>query len=191
MKNSVGAVSLVFPNPVLVVGTYDIDGRANALTLAWGGVAASEPPAVCIAVRPSRYSHEALHRTRAFTVNLPSARYAAEADYFGIVSGSKVDKFATTGLTPVHGTLVDAPYIAEFPYVMECAVTHAVELGTHTLFVGEVKDVKVDNSLLADDGTINWSNADILTFDAAARAYRAPGEAVAQAFNVGKKFISR
>jgi len=191
MKKNVGIVGLIFPSPVLVIGTYDINGKPNVLTVAWGGVASSDPASISIAVRPSRYSHEALLRTKAFTVNLPTVQYAAEVDYFGIVSGRKANKFATTGLTPVRGEHVDAPYIAEFPYVMECEVTHTIDLNAHTLFIGEVKGVKVDDVLLDIDGNISWEDARLLTFDALARNYRAPGEHIAQAYQVGKKFISR
>ena len=191
MKKNVGILELVFPNPVLVVGTYDINGDPNVITLAWGGIAASDPASISIAVRPSRYSHEALLRTRAFTVNLPTVKYAAAVDFFGIVSGRKVNKLATTGLTPVRGEHVDAPYIQEFPYNMECEVTHDLDLGSHTLFIGEIKNVKVDDSLLDVEGTLSWEDAQILTFDAMGREYRAPGVHVAEAFQVGKKFISR
>jgi flavin reductase (DIM6/NTAB) family NADH-FMN oxidoreductase RutF len=181
MKKSLGARSLIYPNPVLVVCTYDENGKANGATLAWGGIASSGPSAVSIAVQPIRYTYEALLKRRAFTVNLAPAKYAAEADYFGIVSGRDYDKFAETGLTAVRSELVDAPYIAEFPYALECVVTHTLDLGVHTLFIGEVKDVKSD----AD----SWGDFDLLTFDAASRDYRIPGKAVAKAFDSGKKFI--
>ena len=191
MKKNISVTERIFPTPVLVVGTYDVNGKPNAITLAWGGVAASDPAAISIAVRPSRYSHEALMRTKVFTVNLPSARHADEVDFFGIVSGRKIDKFAATGLTPVRSEHVNAPYILEFPYIMECEVTHTLDLGSHTLFVGAVKGVKVDESLLDADNNLVWENAQILTFDAMRREYRSPGECVAQAFEAGTRFIDR
>jgi flavin reductase (DIM6/NTAB) family NADH-FMN oxidoreductase RutF len=191
MKKSLGINSIVFPNPVLVVGTYDVTGKPNAVTLAWGGIASSEPASVSIAVRPSRHSHEALVRSGAFTVNLPAVEQAAYADYFGIVSGRDVDKFLATGLTPVHGKVVDAPYIEEFPYNLECRVTHSLDLGAHTLFVGEIVDTKIDQVYVGSDGKASWEDARLLTFDAMARVYRAPGEVVANAFAVGKKWIAR
>ncbi|MDR2109205.1 MAG: flavin reductase family protein [Coriobacteriales bacterium] len=191
MKKSLGAESIIFPNPVLVVGTYDITGKANAVTLAWGGIACSNPPAVSIAVRPSRHSHEALVRTKAFTVNLPSVEQAAYADYFGIVSGRDVDKFRATGLTPVRGERVDAPYIEEFPYNLECKVTHSLELGTHTLFIGEVVDVKIDQTYVDENGKASWEAARLLSFDSRGRLYRAPGEVVADAYSVGRRWMAR
>jgi flavin reductase (DIM6/NTAB) family NADH-FMN oxidoreductase RutF len=191
MKKSLGQASLLFPNPVLVVGTYDIQGKPNAITLAWGGIASSGPAAVSIAVRPSRYSYEALMRSGAFTINLPTVAQAAYADYFGIVSGSDTNKFETTGLTPVHGTIVDAPYIEEFPYNMECRVVQSLDLGEHTLFIGEVLETRIEQTFVSKDGQASWDDARLLTFDAMSRSYRAPGEIVAPAFEVGKKWIAR
>jgi flavin reductase (DIM6/NTAB) family NADH-FMN oxidoreductase RutF len=183
MKKSIGTPSLVFPNPVLVVCTYDANGRANAATLAWGGIASSGPAAVSIAVQPPRYTYEALMKRRAFTVNLAPAKYAAEADYFGIVSGRDADKFAVTGLTAVRSDIVDAPYIDEFPYALECEVTHTLDLGVHTLFIGAIRDAKID-----DTATEMWKGFDLITFDAASRDYRLPGASVGKAFEIGNKF---
>jgi flavin reductase (DIM6/NTAB) family NADH-FMN oxidoreductase RutF len=184
VKKSIGAKSLIFPNPVLVVCTYDANGKANAATLAWGGIASSGPAAVSIAVQPSRYTYAALMNRKAFTVNLATAKYAAEADCFGLVSGRDYDKFAVTGLTPVKSDLVDAPIIAEFPYSLECVVAHTLDLGMHTLFIGEIKDAKIE-----EGAAELWSGFELLTFDAASRDYRIPGRAVAKAFESGKKFI--
>lgn len=190
MKKSMGRRERIFPNPVLVVCTYDEQGEPNAVTLAWGGVASSGPESVSIAVRPSRYTWEALKRTKAFTINLPSIEHAAEVDYFGLVSGRDVRKFATTGLTPVRGEYVDAPYIAEFPFCMECSVTHELDLSAHTLFIGKVEDVKINEELMGEKGAILWDQAKILSFDSGLRVYRAPGEVVGDAYSIGKKYIS-
>ena len=189
MKKSIGISERLFPSPVIVVGTYNEYGEPNAATFAWGGTASSEPQSVSIAVRPSRYTYEALQRTKAFTVNLPSVEYASAVDYFGLVSGRNARKFAVTRLTPVHGEYVDAPSIAEFPFSMECEVTHVLDLGVHSLFVGAVKDIKVDELFLDDWGNFQFEEARILTYDSAIRAYRDPGKVVGRAFSIGKKYI--
>ena len=56
-----------------------------------------------------------------------------------------MDKFSATGLTPVKSDLVDAPYVKEFPLVIECKVIKIVEIGLHTEFIGEIMDVKADS----------------------------------------------
>jgi len=87
------------PTPVLVVGTYDKEGRPNAMTAAWGGICCSRPPCLAIALRKATYTYGNVVARKAFTINIPSARQAAEVDYFGMVSGKERDKFAMTGLT--------------------------------------------------------------------------------------------
>ena len=144
MKKSMGAKTILYPTPVLVVGTYDAEGRANAMTAAWGGVACSKPPCVSVSLRAATASHGNIMARHAFTISLPGEANVAEADYCGIVSGRDHDKFAELGLTAVRSDLVDAPYIAEFPLVLECTVVAVHELGLHTQFIGEVRDVKVD-----------------------------------------------
>jgi flavin reductase (DIM6/NTAB) family NADH-FMN oxidoreductase RutF len=187
MKTSIGVREMIFPNPVMIVGTYDKDGAPDAAAFAWGGVASSDPAAISVAVRPSRYTYENLNLKKAFTISLPSPEYAAEADYFGIVSGRDVNKFEKTGLTPVAGEYVDAPYIGEFPVNIECAVSHSLDLGAHTLFIGEIKDIKVDESLAPDVKGL-WGAARVLTYDSFALSYRLPGEEIAKAFSCGLKF---
>ena len=59
-----------------------------------------------------------------------------------------MDKFAATGLTPAKSDLVDAPYVKEFPLVIECKVLKIVEIGLHTEFIGEIVDVKADSDVL-------------------------------------------
>jgi flavin reductase (DIM6/NTAB) family NADH-FMN oxidoreductase RutF len=187
MKKSIGVRETIFPNPVMIVGTYDRDGVPNAAAFAWGGVASSDPASLSVAVRPSRYTHENLMTKKAFTINLPSPEYVDEADYFGIVSGRNVNKFEKTGLTPVKGEHVDAPYIDEFPINIECSVSHILDLGAHTLFIGKVKDIKVDEALSADLKGL-WAASQTLTYDSLALSYRLPGEEAAKAFSCGLKY---
>ena len=120
MKKSFGAKTLVYPTPVWVIGTYDKGGKANAMTIAWGGVCSSSPPCVAVSLRKATYTHGNILERKAFTVNVPSAAQAKIADYLGMVSGRTVDKFAAAELTAVKGDKVDAPYIQEFPLILEC-----------------------------------------------------------------------
>ena len=153
MKKSIGAKTFVFPAPVFVVGSYDKSGRPDAMVVAWGGICCSKPPCVAISIREATYTYGNIMARKAFTISIPSEEYIKEADYFGIVSGRTEDKFAATRLTPVKSGLVDAPYVKEFPFVVECSVIQIVKLGSHTMFVGEIKDVKADEAVLGNNGT--------------------------------------
>lgn len=188
MKQSLGAKTLAQPTPVWVVGSYDATGRANVMTVAWGGICCSSPPCLTVSIRKERHSYPAVLARRAFTVSVPGERHAAEADYMGMVSGSVVDKFAATGLTPVRSELVDAPYVAEFPLVIECKLLQTVDLGAHTQCIGEIMDVKADAEILGPDGHIDLARLAPLVFAPGASQYFGVGAVVGQAFSLGRKF---
>src|SRR5512140_566968 len=102
MKKSLGAKTLVYPTPVFVVGTYDPSGKANVMTASWGGICCSQPPCVAVSLRKATYSYGNIVSRKAFTISIPSEEQAPQADYFGLVSGRNVDKFAAMKLTPVR-----------------------------------------------------------------------------------------
>jgi len=186
MKKSLGAKTLMYPTPVLVVGTYDADGRANAMTAAWGGIACSKPPCVSVSLRAATASHANIMQREAFTISLPGESNTAQADFCGIYSGRDHDKFAELGLTAVRSTLVDAPYIAEFPLVLECKVVAVHELGLHTQFIGEILDVKADEAVLTPEGGVDIELLKPILFAMGLQSYFGIGELVGKAYSIGK-----
>ncbi|MBP7528192.1 MAG: flavin reductase family protein [Syntrophorhabdaceae bacterium] len=191
MKKSLGARTVLVPAPVLVVGTYDKDGRPNVMTVAWGGTCCSSPPCIDIALRKATHSYQSILDRKAFTVHVTPERYLTEADYFGIVSGRDVDKFAATGLTAVRSDVVDAPYIKEFPFVMECRLFKVVELGLHTQFIGEIMDVKTDDDMLDDRALPDVDGIKPVVMVPEIRRYYGFGEKLGDAFVVGKRLRGR
>ena len=189
MKKSLGAHTLAVPTPVWLVGTYDKDGNANLATVAWGGICCSDPPAVTISLRKSRHSYAAIVQRQAFTVNVPSEAFVCAADYAGIASGRDADKFAAAGLTPVRSDLVDAPYVAEFPLVLECRLIRTVELGVHTQFVGEIIDVKAEEEVLDAKGQLDAARVLPVIYSPATRTYYGLGAVIGNGFDIGKKLL--
>jgi len=189
MKQSRGAKSIVFPTPVFVVGTYDDEGKPNMMTAAWGGICSSRPPSVAVSLRAATYSHGNIKARKAFTISIPSETYVVEADYAGIASGRDVDKFAVTGLTPVRSELVDAPYVAEFPMVLECKLTRLVEVGLHTMFVGEVLDVKAEETVFDENGHLDITKVQPLLWAPDGRGYYGVGELLGEAFQIGRTLM--
>jgi len=190
MKKSIGADTLAYPNPVWCVGSYDSEGKPNVMTIAWGGICCSKPPAVTISLRKATYTYGCIMEHRAYTINVPSTRYAAEADYFGIASGKRSDKFKDTGLTPVPSDKVDAPYVGEFPLILECKVIHIHEIGLHTQFIGEIIDIKADEDILNAKGLPRMDAVAPFVFGHGTREYWALGEIVGQGFDIGKKYMT-
>ena len=186
MKKSLGAKTILYPTPVMAVGSYDSEGHANVMIAAWGGIACSKPPCVSVSLRSATSSHGNIMARKAFTISLPSEAHAAQADYFGIASGRDQDKFKVSGLTAVRSDVVDAPYVGEFPFVLECSVVAVHELGLHTQFVGEIKDVKVDDALLGDDGRVDLGRLRPIVFMPDQQAYYGIGALVGKAFFIGR-----
>jgi flavin reductase (DIM6/NTAB) family NADH-FMN oxidoreductase RutF len=187
MKKSLGAKTLVFPTPVWIVGTYDKDGRPNGMTAAWCGICCSKPPCVYVALQKPRYSYANIVERQAYTLNVPSEKFVREADYFGMVSGRTTDKFAATGLTAVRSNLVDAPYIAEFPLILECKLIRTVEIGLHTQFIGEIMDVKAEDAVVDDNGLPDIEKVAPIIFGPEIRSYHGIGHYLGRAFEIGKK----
>jgi len=187
MKTSLGAKTSLYPNPVMVVGTYDRHGRPNAMVAAWGGICCSAPPCIAVSLRPATATYHNITEQRAFTVNIPSVRYLREVDFFGITSGVDTDKFAATRLTPVKSSAVNAPYIDEFPIVLECRLLQTVNIGMHTQFIGEILDTKVDEAVMGADRKPDVTKIQPFCYDHLRQEYYGAGGVIGKAFSEGKK----
>jgi flavin reductase (DIM6/NTAB) family NADH-FMN oxidoreductase RutF len=187
MKKSLGAKTMAYPTPVWIVGTYDKDGRPNAMTAAWAGICCSSPPCIAVSLRKATYTYGNVVEKGAFTINVAPEFLVKEADYFGIATGAKEDKFARSGLTPVKAEHVDAPFVEEFPLVLECKLLHSIEIGLHTQFIGEIMDVKADESVLGDHGDPEMERVRPLIFAPGIRKYYGVGEYLGKGFSIGKE----
>ncbi|MGD2028884.1 MAG: flavin reductase family protein [Desulfobacterales bacterium] len=186
MKKSIGAKTIIYPSPVLVVGTYDKRGKPNAMTAAWGGICCSEPPCVTVSLRKATYSYGNIVEHKAYTINIPHEKYVKECDYFGSASGKTADKFSSTGLTPIKSDLITAPYIKEFPFILECKLLHTFEIGLHTQFVGEIVDVKVDEDVMDINGNPDIEKVKPIIYATSSKAYHGVGKKIGAAWSIGK-----
>jgi len=187
MKKSIGPKSIVYSTPVFVVGTYDQSGNPNVMTAAWGGICCSSPPCVAVSLRKATYTYGNIVERRAFTISIPPETYVKEADYFGMVSGRTENKFLRSGLTPVKSEVVDAPYVQEFPFVLECKLLHTLEIGLHTQFIGEIMDIKVDESVIGEKGLPDIEKVKPIIWEPATMTYRGVGNYLGKAFSIGKE----
>jgi len=187
-KKSLGAKTLL-PTPVWVIGSYDSIGNPNMMTAAWVGICCSQPPCVTISLRKATYTYGNIMKRKAYTVNLPSEEFAGETAYFGTVSGRDVNKLEVTGLTPIRSTHVDAPYLKEFPLVVECKVIHTYEVGLHTMFIGEIIDVKADAEVLQEDGSLDPEEIRPFTFQPGQWSFYKTGGELGKIPDLSKKFM--
>jgi flavin reductase (DIM6/NTAB) family NADH-FMN oxidoreductase RutF len=155
----------LYPTPVILATCVDDSQRPNIITLAWVGVVCSQPHQIGVAIRPERYSHPLIEKSRQFVVNIPTEKLLYAVDLCGTTSGRDSDKFVSTGLTPQPATEVSPPLIAECPVNMECVVRHKLPLGSHDLFIGEIVAVHVDRTILREGGNIDIGKAKPITYN--------------------------
>ena len=185
MKKSLGAKALVYPAPVFVIGTYDKNGNPNVMTASWAGLCCSEPPCIAVSLRKATLTYGNIVRRQVFTISVPSEDYIKHTDYFGMVTGGGPYKLEVARLPPVESKLVEAPYVKEFPMVLECRVVHTFELGLHTQFVGEILDVKADEAVLDKAGFADIKKVRPFVFAPDVRSYYGIGEYLGPAFSIG------
>jgi len=172
--------TILFPLPAAMVSCQHKDDRPNIITLAWVGVVCSEPPMVGIAVRKNRFSYDIISKSKAFVVNVPKGDQLKATDFCGTHSGRDVDKFAQTKLTAVPGEKTKAPLIAECPVNLECVVMQEMELGSHTLFIGEIVATHIDSEYLDEKGHLDVDKMKLFCYCPKAHEYRSIGDVLAQ-----------
>ncbi|MCR5723360.1 MAG: flavin reductase family protein [Lachnospiraceae bacterium] len=156
--------NMLYPLPVVMVTVADDNGKSNIITLAWAGTINSDPAMVSISVRPSRYSYDLLMKKKEFCINLTTKELAFATDYCGVKSGRDTDKWKDTGLTPVPCSVIKTDMIAESPVNIECKVTKFEELGSHTVFFGEVVAVHADDKYMDEKGKFTFEDSDPITY---------------------------
>lgn len=186
MKRSLGPDTLVFPAPVFIVGSYNSQKHPNLMAVAWGGICSSVPPSIGISIREATYTYENIICSKAFTVNIPSISQVKKADYMGIYSGRNINKFTSTGLTPIESDFVNAPYVEEFLVNLECRLIHMFDLGLHKQFVGEILNVRADESVLDESEKIDITKLEPIIFAPGKSAYYSTGTFLGQAFSIGR-----
>jgi flavin reductase (DIM6/NTAB) family NADH-FMN oxidoreductase RutF len=138
--------------------------KPNILTVAWTGITNTVPAKTYISVRPSRHSHGIIKEKGEFVLNLTPAAMARTADYCGIYTGAKVDKFKKCNLTPVEAEEVSAPMIGECPVSLCCRVTNVIPMGSHDMFLADILAVYVNEELLDQSGKLHLEKADLCAY---------------------------
>ena len=150
--------------PAMVTCGNDADGSANIITIAWTGIVNTVPPKTYISVRPSRHSYNLIKNSGEFAINLTPASLVKKADFCGIYTGAKVDKFAKCELHKEQASEISCPLIAESPLSLECKVTDIIPLGSHDMFLADIVAVDVDENLIDQNGKLRLDKAGLAAF---------------------------
>ena len=182
MRKDFGSKPWLFPEPVLIIGTYDKDGKPNAMNAAWGGVYDFDKIVISLSKHKTT---ENLKLHGAFSVAFGTKSTVAASDFVGIVSQNDMpDKMEKAGLTATKSEKINAPIFEEFPLVMECKVDNFDEEAG--ILIGEVINVSVDEKYIKD-GKVDTKALEIIVYDPINHKYRIVGDEVGDAFKIGNQ----
>ena len=186
MRKNLKVETMMYPMPVLIIGTFDKDGVPNAMNAAWGGIYDYNKVMVCLS---SHKTTDNIRLNKEFTIAFATRETVEASDYVGLVSGNKVpNKVEKAGLTFVKGEKTNAPIFNEYPLVLECRVSEIINEGEGGgNVVADIVNVSVDESILTN-GKVDYHKAHFITYDPVTHKYVELGEEVADAFKVGVKF---
>ena len=134
-------VTWKIPNALALVGSAAGDER-NAMTTSWITQLAMEPVLLGVGVDNSALTHRLITDGGSFTINLWDSE---ETRPFVKFSKPASDDGTTLNGRPVRTGVTGAPIFEEAIAWMECEVRHAHDLGSHTLFIGELVDAAIND----------------------------------------------
>ena len=183
MRKDLGPKTWLTPMPVLIIGTYDENGKADAMNAAWGGIYDTNQITVSLA---SHRTTTNIRNQKAFTISFATRKTVEASDYVGIVSQNRVpDKMARAHLHDIKSNHVNAPLFEEYPLTLECKlISLDGSEGEGGTLIGEIVNVSVDESILTND-KVDLKKLDPICFDCINNKYVALGEDVANAFKIG------
>lgn len=132
----------------------------NTMTASWGGMGVLWNKNICICfIRPTRYTHKFMERTKYFTLTFFEEKYRDVLKFCGTHSGRDVDKVQRTGLTTETGPM-GAVYFKEARLVIECIKIYFQDLipknflsididehyeksDYHRMYIGEINRVLI------------------------------------------------
>ena len=88
MRKNFGAKPYTYPQPVLIIASYDENGTADAMNAAWGGISDDTQISMCLSAGHKTVKN--ILKRKAFTVSMADAAHVTECDYLGIVSANDV-----------------------------------------------------------------------------------------------------
>lgn len=116
-----------------------------------------KPPSVMVGIKPEKYTYELIIEKKEFGINIPTKDQLDKLHICGAFSGRDEDKYQKAGLTPRKGNKIDSYIIEECPVSIECQVVHQISYkGSHSWFIGEIREVHIDEDYTRDDALMFW-----------------------------------
>ena len=159
----------LYPQPVLVVATYNEDGTPDAMCAAWGTICDND--AVALVLNADHKTVKNIKRNKAFTVSTGTVDQLVAIDYVGMVSGNEVpDKVERQ---------------AGIPMTLECKLIKYDE--KFECVYGKIVNISIDERVLAEGGGVDVKKLDPVSLDPINGKFIRLGEPVGNAFSMGKE----
>lgn len=135
-------VTFKIPNALVLIGSASGE-EWNGMTASWISQLSMEPVIIGVGIDNKAVTHRLISEGGSFTVNLWSAE-----DTKPFVKFSKPAERDGNNLNgrPVFTATTGAPVFEEAIAWMDCELRQAIDLGTHTLFLGEIVDAAVNDA---------------------------------------------
>jgi flavin reductase (DIM6/NTAB) family NADH-FMN oxidoreductase RutF len=187
-KEKIGAVPLVYPVPIALVGAK-VAGKPNFAEVGDVGILGIKPPYVMISLGEKAHTTSGILEHRVFSVNFPNTALMAKADYCGSHSGRDVDKSRLFTLFTDPEGIANLPMIEDCPVNLACEVVHHFTLEHRNIFAGKVIQCYVSDAYLVQKGD-RKGIADLTQLDpliyALDNQYYQIGEKIGQGYQEGK-----
>ena len=152
------------PTPVVLITSINKEGKTNVFTVGWISTVCTKPPVIAVGIRPERLSYDYIKESEECVINLTTRDMVKITDYCGVISGKREDKIAKLGLELNSGVAIETPSLEISPVALECKLKSITPLGTHDMFLLDVINVKVNESLLDEKGKIHFEKANLIAY---------------------------
>jgi flavin reductase (DIM6/NTAB) family NADH-FMN oxidoreductase RutF len=138
----INSVTFKIPNALALIGSASGE-EWNGMTASWVTQLSMEPVIIGVGIDNKAVTHRLISEGGSFTVNLWSAEDTKPFVKFSKPAGREDN---TLNGRPVFTAATGAPVFEEAIAWMDCEVRQAIDLGTHTLFLGEIVDAAVNDA---------------------------------------------
>ncbi len=184
---SFGSKPWLLPQPVLIIGTYNKDGKANAMNAAWGGQ--WDMHEIVISMGSHATTENLKLNNGEFTVAFATAETMVASDFVGIVSANKdPKKMEKTGWIVEKAPSVNAPVFTNFPMTLECRIKEKIDESADGYYlVAEIVNVLCDEKYLDEKGNPDVEKMNLIIYDSVNHNYIQLGKTVGKAFSCGNE----
>ena len=183
MKKDIGNSLALYPTPLVVVGAM-VDGKPNWLLVGHLGIMGHDH--IMMSLASAHYTNKGIKETKKLSVAVVDEAMLAKADYVGCVSGSKEDK---QDVFSYYLSEAGVPIIEEAPVVMECSVEDIYNTPHFDNFICTIDHVYADESVLNENGKLNYHILKPVLFEMPTYEYLRTGEVIGKCMKIGKKNV--